>query len=528
MKCSKYQLSIPKRLQRWSLAATLGLLLLGLSTYSAQAQDGRIRWKEKFNISNTATTSTEPLIVSDPSGYAYLFWSEDIEGERFRFTGSGNTLFCVMWDGSEWSQPIDVMISPKRGGVLGHRAIVDASGTVHMIWFGDNPAKVFYSQAPAFEGCQNATSWSTPVELATEISATENSVALAYEAPYTLHVIYARGPQGAEPEEPRGVTYIKSTDSGLNWSQSLDLYVTPDPRRGASNLQLNLLNDHALFATWTEWDATGNGQHIFFTQSADSGLAWGIPQEVAATTSLEYEHDWLSMVALPETERIAAIWEGGERAYRQMRFSDDDGETWSPRRRLFEELVGENGYTEFVYDAVGRLHLFLANRGISGRFEPSDIGLYHSVWEGNRWRPPELLQGINPMVNPKVAILGGDQFVAAWYSSTNDPLANKDRENTFASGDIIVMTGTIDDTPRLASVDLPSPTPRPTVTATPTIVHLTATPTSTRQPVSFDLNRPNADLTPNPGLPLFAGMVSATFMIFGCVAIYRLRQRVVH
>lgn len=517
------------------LSILFSIVAASVPTQIVQAQDGRIRWTEKFNLSDTATTSTEPILLSDPAGYAYLFWSEDVGGSRSKFTGSGNTLFCVAWDGESWSEPIDVVMSPQSGNVLGHRAILDDSGTIHLIWFGDTPTKVFYSNAPASEGCQDANVWSPPLQMAEKITATEFSIALAYEAPHTLHVIYARGPQGLEPLEPRGVSYLKSTDNGLHWSIPLDIYVTPDPIRGASNTQLTLLDTHTLFATWTEWDESGNGQSIYFSKSTDSGVTWGRPQELARSTPLDYENDWLSIVSLPNSDRIAAIWEGGGRAYRQMRLSEDGGQTWSEQRRILDELIGENGYTEFFYDGAGRLHLFLANRGIGGRFLPSQIGLYHSIWEGNRWRPPELLQGINPMVNPKVAIVNGNQFVAAWYSSTNEEeldecaclgiVDDEDVKDPSPVGDIIVMTGELDQTPYLDPVSLPSATPRPKATPLPTLGPVTPTPTSTRPPMNFDLNKPSENLTPNPGMPLLTGMILPALLVAGCVVFQRLRQR---
>jgi len=114
-------------------------------------------------------------------------------------------------------------------------------------------------------------------------------------------------------------------------------------------------------------------------------------------------------------------------------YSNDDGASWTEPADLFPNLIGENGFVEFAYDGSGSLHLFVAQRIREGS-EPQRgevvEGLWHSVWDRETsWTSPVLVGGINPMVNPKVAIVRGNRIVTVWYST---------RE-----GEIITMTGEI-------------------------------------------------------------------------------------
>jgi hypothetical protein len=139
------------------------------------------------------------------------------------------------------------------------------------------------------------------------------------------------------------------------------------------------------------------------------------------------------------------MWEGGYRAYRYAQYSYDGGETWSYAVDTFPWLIGENGFAEFARDSSGVLHLFICQRVREGEIEREDAGgLYHSVWEGSqRWRDPVLSGGINPMVNPKVAIYNGNRVIVSWYSNLHF--------------EIMVMAGEIGNTSPIEPVAWPTP-----------------------------------------------------------------------
>jgi len=422
------------------------LLAAGLTTQDASAQTDEIIWASPINLSNSPeATSTDPIVVADPAGIVHLFWAEKMG------TAPGNstdTLIYAQWDGKNWSKPVDIFFSPYSDGnpiVNFPHAVMDERGNIHLIWLSEPNAPSYslnYSSVPSNQA-DRVSAWKPRVELADDLTGTLYAIDIAYSPPQTLHVIYARGAPGDAQDKERSVTYIQSTDGGETWSEPMDIHIIYDLERGASNTRLLVEPPNRVYASWTEWDATGNGQAIFFTRSFDGGSSWDSPIKLTERIDDEYERDWNSLVLLGEN-KLMAMWEGGYRAYRYAMYSEDGGETWSYAVDTFPWLIGENGFAEFARDSSDILHLFICQRIREGEFEREDAGgLYHSVWEGGqRWRDPVLSGGVNPMVNPKVAIYGGNRVMVTWYSS--------------AYLEIMVMSGEIGNTPPIAPVAWPT------------------------------------------------------------------------
>lgn len=418
--------------------AALIIIALSLSVglpmnVSAQSKD--IIWTPQVNLSNSpGMTSSDPFLLSDPAGIVHLFWAEKIS------VMPGNVPDTVMysqWDGQTWSQPLDIYFAPTSDGNLVinfPHAVLDNRGVVHLIWLSQ-PNFPYYSLIYGSASASQAKyvqSWSSKKILAEDLSGTEYSIHIALDEANTLHVAYASGITGETSTEERGVKYLRSTDDGLNWSEPVSIFTVPNQNWGASNVRIITAPNNRVFASWTVWDESGNGLAIYFARSLDNGLTWDDPVLLAQSREEEYERDWNGLLVLPD-KRLMAMWEGGYRAYRNVMYSNDDGASWTEPVDLFPNLIGENGFVEFAYDGSGLLHLFVAQRIREGS-EPQRgevvEGLWHSVWDRETsWTSPVLVGGINPMVNPKVAIVRGNRIVTVWYST---------RE-----GEIITMTGEI-------------------------------------------------------------------------------------
>lgn len=492
------------------------LLLLGLCLVASlfcgtwvNGQESGDRWgSSPLNLSNTETSSIEPFVLADKTGIVHVFWSEEIGGQPGDLGFGGNALMYAAWNGEHWSQPLDILLSPDNGPAFQPHAVIDEQGVIHLIWLGDQPFRLYYSCAHASQA-GSAHAWQAPVALASDPTHSQFSIALAYEAPQTLHVIYARVPLGDQPPEPRAVSYVRSMDAGSTWSEPIDLCTIPEPDRGASCTRLLVVNPGKVYASWTEWDLTGNGQAIYLARSLDSGTTWEEPVLMAAREPNEYEHDWLSLAVLGENQ-LAAIWEGGQAAYSQARYSSDGGTSWSAPVQILTDLIGENGFAEFAYDSAGQVHLFIPKRGGSPRIHHTTIGLWHSVWDGADWREPELIGGVNPMVYPKVAIVGGNRVVAAWYTSR--------------VGEIMVLTGEIGNAPALTPRPWPIATPTPTVTPSPIALPATITPAPTRSTLAVASAPPSFSTRYNPGTGVLAGVVPSFCVVAAVVLILQLRR----
>ena len=514
-----------KKLIRLRLYSICIGLLIGLAYFvsnsleSVFAQASEIRWSTPENISNSPDlTSTDPFLLADPAGFAHLFWAEKVSNVPGEQT---DTLMYTRWDGKEWLKPIDIFFAPPEeitAVIVYPHAVIDDSGTIHLIWMGEPNAPaytLFYSSVKSSQA-GSAQAWRERTLLADELTGSKYSIHIAYSPPNTLHVAYARVPAGYAPSRERAVTYIRSTDGGLNWTEPLDIYIVPYLDWGASDVRLLAEPPNKLYASWTVWDKSGNGKYVYFARALDNGLTWDEPIILAERVDPEYERDWNNM-ALLGPGQIVAVWEGGYRAYRYAMYSYDSGATWSQPIDIFPYLIGDNGLVEFARDSTDRLHIFIAQRIREGYedIRGQHMGLWHSIWEGGPlWREPVLVTSdeaaAKNMTNPKIVVVGGNRIVAAWYGS--------------GVNEIIVQTGLIDSSPPIF------PTPWkplfPELPPTPAMAESIPIETSTIQPNSTELDQ-NASTPTNNGIMILLGVMPALIIVISLVTFqyYRLQKK---
>lgn len=480
---------------------------------SVKAQTDEITWDPPINLSNSEPTSTDPFLLADPAGVAHLFWAEKAGPQE---GNQADTIMYTSWDGITWTRPVDIFFTPEDEGnpkATHPRAVLDENGRIHLVWMTEPNAPnnaVKYSSANAWEA-GSASAWQPSVTLAADLTGQKYSIDIGYNPQQGLHLLYARGTGAASGG--RSVAYMRSMDGGETWTEPVDIYRISDLKRGASDTRLLLEPPNRIYASWTEWDDSGNGQAIVFTRSLDNGATWERARPLDVTIGLEYERDWNNMALIGDGQ-IVSIWEGGWRAYRGAMYSYDAGVTWTEPIDVFPWLIGDNGSVEFVRDSNNVLHVFLANRVREGNLNRGErAGLWHSVWEGGtRWREPNLasLRGNDEnMTNPKVTIVNGNRIVAAWY-----------RSQVF---EIIVMTGRIENAPEIPSSAWVTPTPplpagTPVETATPQVAEsagATAIPTNFSNPVV-----PN-----NPGSKVLLGLLPSILVVTSIVIIWQRKIR---
>jgi len=499
-----------------SIVGTLFIFISLLPQLKVNAQNNGIIWGKPFNISRTPNaTSTDPFLLSDPAGVVHLFWAEKVSNQP---ANNPDTLLYTQWDGSNWSEPIDIYIAPEEHGnqiAQYPHAALDDQGVIHLIWLSQpnfpNYA-LFYSTAPANQA-NFAQAWEPVTILADDLTGTNYGLDIKVDSDQNIHIVYSRVQGGSEAPELRAVSYLKSEDAGKTWSDSMDIYTVSDPLSGASNNRLIVDNQGNLYTTWSEWNQSGNGQAIYFSRSLDNGESWEKPITLTKRVGSEYERDWNS-IALLEPDTLVSIWEGGWRAYRNIMYSYDGGVTWTEPVDAFPGVIGENGFVEFARDSENTLHMFFANRTREGNSIKTGEGLWHSVWLGKEnWSEPILSSPNINMLNPKAVIVNGNQVVVTWY-------VGKDNE-------IMVMTGEI---PNIASIpqktSLSSPTEVPlTPPQTLSYTNTQATPNMSQITENND-TKPNStvinlDQTPTnkPSAGLIAGVGLSLIAIIGFASI---------
>jgi hypothetical protein len=490
------------------------MITTGIWQQIALAQTASINWNAPINISRSPNmTSTDPFVVGDPAGLVHLFWAEKVSD------APGNvpdTVMYAIWDGRNWSQPIDIHYSPPSHGnqvVAFPQAVIDGNGIIHLIWLTQPNFpnySLFYSQSHSNE-TMTPNGWSSPVAIAEDLTGTNYALDIKVDSQQHLHVIYARVPAGDAPPELRATAYIRSTDAGITWSDSIDIYTVSVPSNGTSNTRLLVDEAGNVFASWSEWNRSGNGQAIGFARSMDNGLTWDAPINLTVRAGGEYERDWNNMAHLGNNT-IVTFWEGGWRAYRHAQYSFDNGRTWTEPVDIFPGLIGENGFVEFARDGDGNLHLFYAQRTREGNMLRSGEGLWHSIWEGGtRWRDPISSGGNTGYLNPKVAIINGNNVVATWYTSPEF--------------EIWVMTGSI------IGVTQTPPRPwervalEPETTSVPTYEISPFTPTPEQSDPVFDTGPISRYSNGHPGVAIMLGIFPSIIFVGIILMIIKLRQR---
>jgi hypothetical protein len=411
--------------------------------------------------------AADPLLISDPSGYAHLFWAQRTLGSPDGM-GPADSLMYAVWDGNAWSAPNDIFISPAghdNRKIMALRGAMDEEGRIHLVWIGPD-GLAFYSSAPAGSAI-STHAWQTPVVLATDQSGMQYSVGIAVESAQTIHIAYARSQEGTS----QTLMFTRSTDGGLNWSEPMEIFRSRQLDRGASNIRVYALSAGAVYMTWTEWDSSGNGQAIYFARSFDSGMTWDTPVVLDEREGDEYERDWMNLTVLDDG-RLMVLWEGGFRAYPQAQYSDDLGATWSEPIDTFPWLIADNGYAEFLRDGDQRLHVFLVRRVREGY---SDLcsrwpnctergnAIWHSQWDdGNRWRDPSPVYFDEDANFVAIAPILGNRIVFAWfgYSGVYPGALN------VGHCQIEAASATV---PHPWPTPTPLPTPMPTASSTSTL-----------------------------------------------------------
>ena len=501
------------RTRFWSLCILLAIMIAASAPFAARthAQEGEIIWSEPINISNSPDlTSTDPFLLPDPSGGVHLFWAERaLSG----VAQNPDTLMYSYWDGETWSRPIDIFFSPEADGnpVVGYpHAIMDENGRIHLFWLSEPNYPYYalnYSSVDAAQA-RFVSAWEPTVVLADDLIGTKYSIGVAYSPPGTLHVVYASGTQGDRPNEDRSVRYMRSTDLGKTWSKPVDLFTSPVLLWGTSDTRIVFTPPSNLYASWTLWDTTGNGYQVYFIRSLDNGVTWDSPKILTTNRDDEYERDWNSLVPLDDNQ-LMAMWEGGWRAYRQAQYSYDGGETWSDPIDTFPRLIGDNGFVEFAKDGSGTWHAFVANRlreGSETNLVDDTVSLWHSVWQGGAtWSDPTQTitgESTKAMTNPKIAIVNGNQIVAAWYGSQ--------------IYEIMVATGVIQGATPTPAVPWDEPLANPTHVPTEIIPLPVAVETPRPSPTPF-IVKPSGNAQTVATFNVLFGVVSS--MIVGLIMV---------
>lgn len=415
------------------------LLLMFLGATPALAQVQSPDWSEPYRLSNETGNVMVggAMMTGDQYGYTHTIWGE------MSYVDGRTTLLYSQFDGESWTPAVDFhIVAGTTFGFIGP-PVVDKNGILHLVWTGSTTGPIFYMQAVASEA-GSAKAWSMRSVIRVPASYAEVQV----DAEGVVHIIYAN-----EGGQETGVYYIRSADEGETWTQPywLDPDIPVNYIAGRAYFRIDSVTQdlHVVWPYEQVVDDAFQVVEVRYSHSTDGGDTWSLPYLVDAADESPDELRSAGSMGLSfavYNQELHIIWAGTATVNREHRHSTDNGETWSNSRRIFGSLQGAAGDSLFV-DGSGRFHYLGQIRWPQG--------IYHSIWNGEAWREPQLVylvrkssyedyRGVHAHF-VRAAIQNGNQLIITF---TNSP----------GELDLVLYTihTTLQDIPAVAPLPLPT------------------------------------------------------------------------
>lgn len=478
----------------------VGFGFWGLSLLPAAAQDG-LQWTQPQAVSSELEHASYPALAVDTSGTIHLFWFAKRIDREFEVEA---ILYARYQDGN-WTQPVDIILSPGGQSANFPRAIVDNVGRIHLVWSGPGSTgpfgPLYHSWAPVNEA-GIPQSWQSPIQIADGTYQSD----IAMDPQGRIHIVYA------SVADNRGICHVVSEDNGDNWGQETCIpHLNPLRDLEAEVRPRLAIDSHGyLHVVWVLDDYSSksqlrySGRAVYYARSTDSGATWSdlaVIDEVDGRGKYSEDKDGLqpewSTIAVDTKDRVHILWVGNPNMFRYHQWSNDGGETWS-QRQVAVPIGGYNWWMGATADGDGNLHFI----------SPSLNGLAYNKWtKETGWGNPMVIKqaGWAPHAADAVVALG-NELHAVWQSGAGAS-ASEDQRIMHA----MLYTGSQRETPHpvptLPAVESQaSPIPSAQLATTPT-------PTPRVLPSFSSDTPPSGSVSTNPAMPLLIGALSTVIFI---------------
>jgi len=454
--------------------SSVGVTLLAFNGgWRALAQEGN--WTKPIVVSAPPGVSWFPDLTVDELGSVHTVWCQSIPLEKDNLR---ERVHYARRDGDSWSEPNDII--PPSPDIERNAITRDLAGSIHLLFGGSaySAGALYHQRAPLSESW-SATAWSTPHRINQGISYMGDIVV---DSRGVIHVIYDDTLHYINESELNlaDIFYRRSTDGGRIWSTPIRLYL--EPLVGSAMPYMAVDNNDVIHVTWDEgWDRlSGERSDVYYSvyiSSSDGGETWTSPMII------DYPDETVVQLTVGSNGQggIMLVWRSRTRDEIFYQWSPDGGRSWeepSPIPQVFSRpLTTPFDTYDMATDSAGHIHLLLVGR--ESQENAALLGVYHLVWDGDRWSTPsadpsassgqasgqaaERIFAADELYPeyPRIVVHEGNQLHAAWFTREGnvwDPEANK--EVWYSRGQA--------PAPHQAVTPLPTPTTEPpTVTPSP-------------------------------------------------------------
>jgi hypothetical protein len=495
------------------LSAVCLFLSAGLKIQPAAASPAAA-WAPDEKVPGYLDDTYPPALIADHNRTVHAFTSQWVytEGRKLAIVYRQWTL------NGGWTRPVDILLSPIGGDANFVGAFLDASDTFHLIFTATERISrrtfVFYSHAPA-SLADLASAWSPPVVVA-DGALGLNSGAIAGDEQGNLVIIYSGNRDGS------GVYYVRSKNSGKEWTEPAPLFLTLNADLSAFSLRLIPGGDgQTLRAAWNVVTNLGVDQALYFaTFNTQSGV-WSSPLLLDERIDLP-EYFGPSFPSITDNGReIVIFYNGGNpvpgrpvaagRPIQRARVSFDGGVNWSEPLDPFPFHVGRSGEHAMVLDGSGVPHVLFVQRieSLDERGNYSIVGgIWHSVFQNNAWSNPDRFVTTLSPHDVHAVVAQGNVLLVVWRQDPGEGVNGIWYSYNMLALPELPVTPLAPATLQVSIHDTPTPSPQ--------VQPFTPTPLP-----PFLEQAPPSDLGRNPALPILVGMAPVMLILIGVIVGYR-------
>lgn len=467
-------------------------------------------WNDPVMVVDSSLELSSAQAVVDEQDVLHVFWLEVDQSVDSKIHRS---IHYVRFKDDLLTQPARILVSPDKI-VQDYSVTYDRSrGRLYVVWTTGTTGEIYFSWAEPSRAA-STFEWTEPVALP-DVPTLVKSPNLLITPDGTIYVAYA-----IPVNEDRGIYLMSSTDGGMTWGPTIQLYGVTEPEWQAIDFpKLASTGDEILHALWTRERIYGEADVVglYYARSEDRGQTWSAPQVVSDVLT---QGAWLVDGADEGVHRFWLTSVGAESGFYHDG-SIDQGANWIIQDNLtgFGEV---SGIASPYVDPGGKINFAQAVAN-----SPGNLIINHQQNDGGRWTILDSLVLGDALVDEITSLsaqeLTTGRLIIAYTFNETQPAENETPYRLYLasqSQDVVQTTATAEI--RLATPVPLTPEPAATLDATelaetlaPTesIIPLTPyTPLSTgvsgNQPVAIDTF---TGLALSGGLAL---LVVAVFFLF--------------